>query len=183
MPSKQPVIHIFLAVLFFTLAMFTFASVLKLRLGVDIQARQCLPFTLYINRLAPPEQIRRGQILGFVSHGEVGHGFDGKLMTKMVAAIPGDTITIMRDQLYVNGIKVGRPMDLDVKLHKQPGAFDRTEIVPSGHVFFIGTEPHSFDSRYWGFIAFPEIVAQAKPVPGFGPDQETFAREILGPLL
>ncbi len=181
--TNRPGYKVFFFVLFFTLTMLTLASVLKLRLGVDAQARQCLPFTLYINHLTPPDQIRRGQLLGFVSHGEVGHGFDGKLMTKMVAAIPGDTITILRDQLYVNGIKVGRPMDLDVKLHKKPGAFDRTESVPPGHVFFIGTEPHSFDSRYWGFIAFPEVVAQATPVPGFGPNQEAFTRETLGPLL
>ncbi|QKE37370.1 MAG: signal peptidase I [Ferrovum myxofaciens] len=183
MSTNSTPFRIFLAVLFFTLALLTFASVLKLRLGVDAQVRQCLPFTLYINHLTPPDQIKRGQLLGFVAHGEVGHGFDGKLMTKMVAAIPGDTITIKQDQLYVNGIKVDRPMDLIVKLHKKPGAFDRTEIVPPGHVFFIGTEPHSFDSRYWGFITFPEIVAQATPVPGFGPDQEKFVHETLGPLL
>lgn len=171
------------AALFFVLTILTLASVLKLRLGVDIQAHQCLPFTLYVNHLIPPDQIRRGQILGFVSHGEVGHGFDGKLMTKMVAAVPGDTITIKQDQLYVNGIKVGRTMDLINKLHVKPGAFDRTEIVPPGHAFFIGTEPHSFDSRYWGFIAFPEIVAQGYPVPGFGPDQAQFTRATLGSLV
>jgi conjugal transfer pilin signal peptidase TrbI len=55
-------------------------------------------------------------------------------------------------------------MDLIEKLGKQPGSFDRKEIVPAGQLLLLGTEPRSFDGRYWGFVPENEIVAKATPI-------------------
>jgi conjugal transfer pilin signal peptidase TrbI len=82
----------------------------------------------------------------------------------MVFALPGDAFEVKNDLAYINGKPVGRKMDLIDKLGKQPGSFDRKEIVPAGHVLLLGTEPRSFDGRYWGFVPENEIVAKATPL-------------------
>ena len=82
----------------------------------------------------------------------------------MVFALPGDAFEVKNDLAYINGKPVGRKLDLIEKLGKQPGSFDRKEVVPAGHVLLLGTEPRSFDGRYWGFVPENEIVAKATPL-------------------
>lgn len=135
------------------------------RIGVDVQQQQCLPWKWYLITVGKPDEIRRGDILvAVMKQGRMGHGFDGQAITKMVFALPGDLFEVKNDLAYVNGRQVGRKMDLIEKLGKQPGGFDRKEIVPTGQVLMLGTEPRSFDGRYWGFVPENEIVAKATPI-------------------
>jgi conjugal transfer pilin signal peptidase TrbI len=135
------------------------------RIGVDLQQRQCLPWKWYFITVGRPPEIHRGDILvAIMKYGRMGHGFDGQKITKMVFALPGDAFEVKNDLAYINGKPVGRKMDLIDKLGKQPGSFDRKEIVPAGHVLLLGTEPRSFDGRYWGFVPENEIVAKATPL-------------------
>lgn len=135
------------------------------RIGVDLQQRQCLPWKWYFITVGKPVVIQRGDILvAIMKYGRMGHRFDGQKITKMVFALPGDLFEIKNDIAYVNGQQVSGKMDLIVKLGKQPGSFDRKEIVPAGYVLLLGTEPHSFDGRYWGFVPENEIVAKATPL-------------------
>lgn len=135
------------------------------RVGVDIQQRQCLPWKWYLITVGRPDVVHRGDILvAVMKYGRMGHGFDGQKITKMVFALPGDTFEVRNDFAYVNGQQVGLKMDLIEKLGKKPGSFDRKEIVPAGQMLLLGTEPRSFDGRYWGFVPENEIVAKATPL-------------------
>jgi conjugal transfer pilin signal peptidase TrbI len=136
---------------------------------------------MVVRMIAPAAQ--RGDIVTFITRGEMGHGFDGELVTKMVGGLPGDVILVKDDVLYINGKKIGE-LDLVEKLGKSRGAFDRSETVPSGFLFVIGTEPRSYDGRYWGFLPKRELVGKAYPLdPLFdasSPSRSDLARQVLG---
>lgn len=152
------------------------------RIGIEAQDRACLPYDVTIEHLVKPKTVSRGDFVLIVLHGEIGHGFDGKPTGKMVAAIPGDQVTIAHDQLYVNGVKLLRPMDSIGALYKKPGDFDRKFTIKPGEILLIGTEPHSFDGRYWGPAKISEIVGTFSPLPFANPTSHELARQTLGSL-
>ncbi len=132
-------------------------------LGLDLQKRTCLPWTAYLIHHAQPTRIHRGDLAGFYAKGKMGPSFDGILVIKQIAGIPGDELWVKDDVLYVNGRWIG-PLDLLAKLKKPSGYFDRRVVVPDGHYLFIGTLPRAYDGRYWGFVPYQDIVASARPL-------------------
>lgn len=93
----------------------------------------------------------------------MGPRFEGKLIGKQVAAVAGDRVIVKNDILYINGIKTA-PLYLIKRLNATPGQFDRDEIVPSGKILALGTEPHSYDGRYWGWLDTGQIIAKVEPL-------------------
>lgn len=132
-------------------------------IGLDLQKRTCLPWTAYLLHHEPPALIRRGELAGFYPKGKMGPSFEGLLVIKQIAGIPGDVLLVQDDVFYVNGRRIG-PLDLSTKLGKPSGYFDRRVLVPDGHYLFIGTLPRSYDGRYWGFVPRQDIVASASPL-------------------
>lgn len=152
------------------------------RIGVEAQSLACIPYNITIEHLRKPATLHRGDLVLIVMHGEIGHGFDNKPTGKMVAALPGDHVVIQHDQLYVNGVKLLRPMDLDAILYKKPGAFDREFTIKPGELLIVGTEPRSFDGRYWGPAKINEIVGTVSPLPFAKPSLHDLAQKTLGSL-
>ena len=132
-------------------------------IGLDIQKRSCLPWAAYLIHHAPPDTIRRGDILGFHPGGRMGPSFEGKLVVKLIGGVPGDELIVRNDVAYVNGQRIG-PLDLLGRLGMPPGHFDRRVTVPNGSFLFIGSLPRSYDGRYWGFVPRQNIVASARPL-------------------
>lgn len=166
------------AVVFGTIAFFLSGALItavgeRWRLAIDTQRRQCLPWTTYIVSVGRPAEIRRGDVMAYFPGGRMGHGFDewidarndayGRFAVKIVGAVPGDELVIKQDVAYVNGREIGK-MDLVAKLGKKPGGFDREERVPDGQYLMIGTEPRSYDGRYWGFIERKDVIGRARPI-------------------
>jgi conjugal transfer pilin signal peptidase TrbI len=140
------------------------AILLQVRIGVDIQKRQCIPYKVLLIHYDSDAALKRGDFVTFVTHGEMGHGFDGEIITKYVAGVPGDHVVVKDDELFINGKTFGK-LDLVSKLHKPKGYFDRDQIVPAGDFFVAGTEPRTYDSRYWGFLSQKEVVGKAYKIP------------------
>ena len=130
-------------------------------LGLDLQKRTCLPWSAYLIHHAQPTRIHRGELAGFYPKGKMGPSFEGILVIKQIAGIPGDELWVKDDMFYVNGRRIG-PLDLLAKLQKPSGYFDRRVVVPDGHYLFIGTLPRAYDGRYWGFVPHQDIVASAR---------------------
>ena len=65
--------------------------------------------------------------------------------------------------MTVGGIGFGS-LDLLERLEAQPGAYDRTATIPPGELAMMGTEPRSFDARYWGTITVDEVVGVVYPI-------------------
>ncbi|ABO59640.1 signal peptidase I (plasmid) [Burkholderia vietnamiensis] len=134
------------------------------RVGIDLTSIRCLPERLYWVKLGAPKELKRGDVVAFFApKGLMLPRFDGKMIAKQIAGLPGDVITVRNDRAYVNGKLIGA-LILNSKLGRGPGAFDRQEVVPPGKVFLVGTMPRSYDGRYWGFLDQRELVGSVTPI-------------------
>lgn len=143
------------------------------RLSFDVQQHQCLPWTAFLVSLKRPDTLRRGDVVAYFPNGQMRHGFDkwiaaaptpyGRFGVKMVGAVPGDLLEIRADVSYVNGHETGK-LDLVTRLGRSPGGFDRVERISPGHYLLVGTEPRSYDGRYWGVVSHDQIIGKAIPL-------------------
>lgn len=108
----------------------------------------------------------KGQYVAFKSmNGLMGPSFEGKLIGKQIGAVPGDHVVVKHDVLFVNGQIIGalNPITL-TRLGVTPGYYDRDQLVPNGKLLALGTEPRSYDGRYWGFLDQKSVIGWVKPV-------------------
>ncbi|MBK4737831.1 S26 family signal peptidase [Noviherbaspirillum pedocola] len=135
-----------------------------IRVGIDMQEVRCLPWRVYLMKLGRPQSFDKGAFVAFKPrNGLMGPAFEGRLVGKMIAGVPGDVLEVKQDVAYVNGKRVG-DLILLPKLHAKPGAFDRREVVPAGKLLVLGTEPRSYDGRYWGFLDQSAVIGTVKPL-------------------
>lgn len=75
---------------------------------------------------------------------------------KRVVAGPGDTIQIIRGEVYVNGSPLPEPY------LREPSTHDMAPLtVPSGHYFFLGDNRNQTnDSRDWGPLPRDRIIGK-----------------------
>jgi signal peptidase I len=145
-----------------------------------------LPFTLHsVARWADPQ---RGDVVVLLSPA------DGVRLIKRVVGVPGDTLELRRDQLYVNGSAVAYlppadgeaaalpPVERDAALFFRERLDDRVHAVmflparaamrsfgpvwiPAGQYFVMGdNRDDSRDSRYIGLIPRTAIVGRATAI-------------------
>lgn len=134
------------------------------RIGVDLASVRCLPWRLYMITYGQPADLNRGDYVAFVpTKGLMGEHFDGKTVGKMVAGLPGDKLVVKNNIAYIGDRLIGE-LDLIEKLGKKPGDFDRVVTVPEGKILVIGTEPRSYDGRYWGFLDQNLIIGRVGPI-------------------
>ena len=85
-------------------------------------------------------------------------------LVKKVACCPGDKLAIDSKRTFFCGQReLGTALETDSKGRSLP-VFDYTGVVPENSYFMLGTNPRSFDSRYFGFIHADEILYKALPI-------------------
>ena len=150
---------------------------------VFVNREQFAPPTKWMGPLLPYRDIRRGDIVVFLSPEE-----QGLFVVKRIMGIPGDRIHLRDGVVYRNGEKLDEPY----VQHKQ-GDYNpyrdnfpavppsemygvRNEkwqqefrahlegddiVVPPGGYFAMGDNRDvSYDSRYWGFIPRPNVIGR-----------------------
>lgn len=88
-------------------------------------------------------------------------------IVKVLAGVQGDTITISRNGVRINGalwpMSAQRKFDSNrrrVELSVAEGVYH----VPAGSVFLMGLNPRSWDSRYFGPVAVSGVSGQWTPL-------------------
>lgn len=143
------------------------SAMFNLRLGFGAQEIDCIDSHINITRLETPSKVEQGDLVVFIAPKQLGENIAGHLVIKKVGAVAGDRIQIEKGMLYINDVKVG-PLDVAdkaaIRMNVSVDSFSRSEVVPEGFVFAIGTKPRTFDSRYWGMLPVSSIVGSAFPV-------------------
>lgn len=102
---------------------------------------------------------KRGDVIIFKAHVAEGEEF-----IKRIIGLPGDTVSVRDNHVYVNGTKLTETY-LDPGLITSGGEFlaDGASVtVPVDEYFVMGdNRPYSSDSRAWGFILRNEINGKA----------------------
>lgn len=87
-----------------------------------------------------------------------------ELLVKRVIGLPGDTVTVTQDAVYINGKKL---IESNPDIAKTNGYAVGTFHVPEGHYFMLGdNRTNSDDSRLWTnkYVARSEIVGEAQVI-------------------
>jgi len=153
-------------------------------------------------RLSTWSNPQRGEIIVFRSPA------DGKRLVKRVVGVPGDTIEMRNEQLFLNGLPAsyaaGGTISSESAFVFDETVADRTHPVmicpsrpairsfgpvrvPAGRYFVMGdNRDNSFDSRYFGFVARDSIVGRATAVAlsfdrehGWRPRFDRFLQDLL----
>lgn len=98
--------------------------------------------------------ISRGDIVVF--HAPPASRMD-EVMIKRVIGLPGDTVSIKKGIVYINGSPLEEPYELE-----KPRDDFKPFTVPEGSIFVMGdNRNNSFDSRFWGVVPTDLIIGKA----------------------
>ncbi len=150
---------------------------------VFVNRVQFSPPTSWLGPLLPYRQIRRGDIVVFLSPAE-----PGLYVVKRIIGIPGDRIHLQDAVVYRNGEKLNEPYvihtlgdsnpyrdnfpavppgDSNVNVNPDwalalPQHIDHGDlVVPADSYFAMGDNRDvSYDSRFWGFIPRPNVIGR-----------------------
>lgn len=129
----------------------------------------CLPWRVMLGDATFDGRVERGDLVWFhpdietiqaSSSATLPFKTEHKFM-KFVAGVPGDTVEVGPNGVWVAGRYWGE-LDLLRKLKRDAEVYYRTEVVPPGHVFVMGSAPNSFDSRYWGPVPLERIIGRGE---------------------
>ena len=91
---------------------------------------------------------------------------DGEYLVKRVVGLPGETVTIVRGQVYINGRPLHEPYLKERPIVEWP----QQVRVPEGHVFVLGDNRNfSDDSRDFGPVPMERVLGRAEYI--FRPTQ------------
>ena len=116
----------------------------------------------------PPAKIETGDYIVFR------YDYDYKLLergltgttrfTKEVGCAPGDMLRVDANSwFFCNGKPLGQALKTDSHEDTLP-LFVFNGVIPPDNYFTIGSNPRSFDSKYFGFIKKNEILYKAYPI-------------------
>jgi len=98
-------------------------------------------------------------------------GFSGQWVSRVVG-LPGETVEIKPEGLFIGGKKQSPPAHLNLAAYKPPkgeeqsGSVKRVSfpfVVPSGSYFVLGDNVgNALDSRYWGGLEKSRIVGKVR---------------------
>lgn len=118
--------------------------------------------------LVPASTIKTGDYLVF-RHPDatfVAQGLNrsNNRLIKRVGCGPGEILTSNEEgQCFCDGMLLGKALDQDSRGQMLP-RFLYSGTVQAGSFFMVGSNPRSFDSKYFGFIHVDEILYKALPL-------------------
>jgi conjugal transfer pilin signal peptidase TrbI len=131
---------------------------------VDTNEQRCIPEHSIYFIVKHPEHIERGSIYAFRAQGMEPFYQDGTHIGKYASAVAGDTVVQNEQGVFVNGSKVREGFVLASKLNHKESDYYKTFVVAPNQIFFTGSAPRSFDSRYWGTAGQDRVIGKAYPI-------------------
>lgn len=129
----------------------------------DPQEVKCLPgYTVYLVD-KNDKRLERDQLYMFLSKDLSPIYSEDTKMLKFLKAMPGDLVEVRENsQVFINGKASEAGLSLATqKLGLKESDFYGSKRLGNDEVWFLGTSPKSFDSRYWGSVHREKIVGRA----------------------
>lgn len=134
-------------------------------LATDVQKYyRCLPYDWYVvTPVSADEEVQRGDLVQFEPPSRVERLAGEFSVIKIAVGLPGDHWRIEKDWLFINGQRWGA-LHLMESLALERGSLDGDGVIPEGHLYVLGTNPSSYDSRYWGPLGKTHVTGRAYAV-------------------
>jgi conjugal transfer pilin signal peptidase TrbI len=134
----------------------------------SIKGANCLPYSVFLVDLRD-RATDRGEYVAFVSKQMEPFYANGTIAVKLVAGVPGDRVTVNETGVSINGRHLGTLLHLKDgerlwRMGRRVADVERDERIPDGHLWMMGTNPRSYDSRYWGYIENEQVIGRAIPL-------------------
>lgn len=155
--------------IFILVVFLIFMGILKIEgKNYTINKTKSLPRGIY--RLYPPVDLQKGDIIVFEIPEKAelmfkrGYVSNIDTLMKKLAALPGDHIEIVDQELYVNENNWGKIYEKD-KLNRPLPKLQVEDLKPrENEVLVLSDINNSFDGRYFGPIETRRIKHKAKPI-------------------
>lgn len=126
-----------------------------------------VPYTVALVRYGQRQPLQRGDFIVYQFDGAAQRTYPGlraQPFFKQVRGMPGDRVTVVGRQVFVNGVPVGV-----AKTHtfdRRPLAPIAETVIPPGCYYVQGTHPDSFDSRYResGLVRADQVIGKVIPL-------------------
>ncbi|RZI40133.1 conjugative transfer signal peptidase TraF [Herbaspirillum sp. HC18] len=137
------------------------------RLPILFNWTASVPYKVTLLQVGHRQALRVGDFVVYTFDGEAQRMYPGlraQPFFKQIRGVPGDRVTVVDRQLYVNGVPVG---------HAKAATFDRRPLhpltattIPPGYYYVQGTHPDSFDSRYQesGLVRADRVIGKVIPL-------------------
>ena len=122
-----------------------------------------VPYKVALVQYGHRQVLKPGDFIVYTFDGEAQRMYPGlraQPFFKQIRGVPGDRVTVIDRQVFVNGLPVG---------FAKADTFDRRPLVPiaetvipPGHYYAQGTHPDSFDSRYRasGLVRADQVIGK-----------------------
>lgn len=134
----------------------------------SIKGENCLPYSVFLVDLRD-RVTDRGEYIAFVTRQMEPFYANGTVAVKLIAGVPGDRVQVGTEGVAINGHRWGALLHLKDgeklwRMGRRLSDVERDEVIPEGHLWMMGTNPRSYDSRYWGYIDNEQIIGRAIPL-------------------
>lgn len=131
------------------------------KLGYSPQEVKSLPWRVWVVHKTD-ESVTRNDYVAFLTDERMTDYFPlGTQFVKQVIGVPGDRVVVSDGVIRVNGRRVG---EILVAFGNPAAAFERDFTIADDRYWVMGTNPLSYDSRYWGTITQGQVLGQSYPI-------------------
>lgn len=126
-----------------------------------------LPYTVAVMQYGREQPLKAGDFIVYAFDGQAQRIYPGlraQPFFKQIRGMPGDRVTVIGRQVFVNGMSVGfaKPYTFD-GYPLEPIA---ETVIPLGFYYVQGAHPNSFDSRYRasGLVPARQVIGKVTPL-------------------
>lgn len=134
----------------------------RFTIAVPSQEVRCVDHSYFIIDKFDKE-IVRGEYFAFRAKNMEPFFDESWTVVKLAAGVAGDQLYVGEDKTVVHGREFdGLSQRIVGKVNKTIPDLSRSETIPFGKVFALGTLPRTFDSKYWGYVdAEKQVIGRA----------------------
>lgn len=141
----------------------------KLGLAIDISEISSNDHVFFFVRkkIASYHEVKKGDYISFTTDKMMPFVSNHAQIVKKVVGKKGDRVDIIGSSVMINGIECTK-LNLNSlkKLNKSVDQMQTSYIIPDNNLFVLGSNPRSYDSRYWGLLPIDpkQKIDIAKPI-------------------